>query len=144
MAAKDATKQIETMTEDATKAVNDGMEKFTKGFSEAATFNQETVDALVKSGNVAAKAAESLNAEVVAYAKRAMQEGVAAAKEMSSVKSVTDLVEKQTDYAKMTMDAFLQQTTKLNEMYMAAAKEAVEPINARVSAAADAMKAFRV
>ena len=141
--AKTAAKKAETIVEDAQKAATEGYEKLTKGFEDIAAFNQENVDALVKSSNIAVKAVEEMNAELMSYSKKTMQEGVAAAKEMTSVKSIPELVEKQADMAKTSFDAFIKQTARFNELYMAAAKEVYAPLTDRASAAAEMVKSYR-
>lgn len=142
-AAKSAANKVETLVDDAQKAANEQMEKVTKSFEDVAAFGQENMDALVKSSNIAVKAAEDLNAEFVSFTKKSMEEGVAAAKEMTSIKTLPELVEKQVDFAKTSFDGFMKQATRFNEMYMAAAKEVFEPINARATVAADMAKSYR-
>lgn len=140
--AKTAAKKVETLVEDAQKAANDQYAKVTKSMEDAATFNQENVDALMKCSNLAVKAAEEMNAEIMSYSKRTVQEGVAAAKELSSIKSVPELVEKQAELAKHSFDEFMKQSARFNELYMAAAKEVYAPLNDRASAAADLVKGY--
>ncbi len=140
---KTATKKVETLVDDAQKAATEGYEKITKGFEDVAAFNQENIDALVKSSNVAVKAAEEMNAEWVSFSKKSMEEGVAAAKEMTSVKSVPEFVEKQAAMAKSSFDAMIKQSARFNEMYLAAAKEVYAPLTDRASAAADMAKTIR-
>lgn len=139
---KTATK-VEALVDDAQKAATEGYEKMSKGFEDIATFNQDNIDAIVKSSGIAAKAAEDLNAEWMSFSKKSLQEGVAAAKEMTSVKSIPDFVEKQADLAKTSFDAFLKQSARFNEMYLAAAKDAYAPLTDRASAAADMAKSIR-
>ena len=67
---------------------------------------------------------------------------MAAAKELSSAKSVTEFFEKQTDFAKTSFESYVAEATKLNEMYAAAAKDVFEPINARFTAASNLVKGF--
>ncbi len=141
--AKTAAKKVETLVDDAQKAATEGYEKVTKGFEDVAAFNQENVDALVKSSSVAAKAAEEINAEWVSFSKKSMDEGVAAAKEMTSVKSIPEFVEKQAEMAKSSFDAMIKQSARFNEMYLAAAKEVYAPLTDRASAAADMAKSIR-
>ncbi|MEL7464271.1 MAG: phasin family protein [Pseudomonadota bacterium] len=143
-AAKDAAKKVETLAADAQKAATDQFEKITKSFEDVAAFNQDTFDAIVKSSNIAVKAVEEMNAEIVSFSKKTMEEGVAAAKEMSSIKTLPEFVEKQAEMAKTSMDDMMKQATKFNELYMAAAKDVMEPMNARATAAADLVKAYRV
>jgi phasin family protein len=116
------------------------MEKMSKSFEDAAAFNQESFDAMTKTSNMCVKVAEELNAELMAFSKKSMDETVAAAKEMAASRSVMELIEKQATYAKTTFDGMMKQATKMNEMAMAAAKESMEPINARFTAAADMVK----
>lgn len=141
--AKNAAKKVQTLVDDAQKAATEGYEKITKGFEDVAAFNQDNIDALVKSSGVAVKAAEEMNAEWMSFSKKSMQEGVAAAKEMTSVKSVPEFVEKQADLAKASFDAFVKQSARFNEMYLAAAKDVFAPLSDRASATADMAKNLR-
>jgi len=141
---QNAQKQVEDFTAEAQKTMQDSVEKVTKGFEDAAGFGQENLDAVVESGRVAAKAAENINAGLVAYSKKSYEDGLAAMKELSTCKSVTEFVEKQNAYAKSSLDAFVSEATKMNEMFTAAAKDVFEPLNTRMLAAADMMKTYRV
>ena len=141
--AKTAAKKAESLTADAQKTVTEGVEKMTKTFENAAAFGQDNAEAVVASSKIAAKAAESLGAEIAAYSKKTYEDGLAAAKELSACKSPTEFFEKQTAYTKSSVESFVDQAAKLNEIYAAAAKAAFAPLNARFAAAADAMKEFR-
>ncbi|MFT7390117.1 MAG: phasin family protein [Paracoccaceae bacterium] len=140
--ATDTAKKIETFAADAQKSMTVQMEKMSKSFEDAAAFNQESFDAMTKTSNMAVKAAEEINAELVAFSKKSVEDSVAAAKDMAASKSVVELIEKQAEYAKVTFDGMMKQATKMNEMAMAAAKESMEPINARFTAAAGMVKTY--
>lgn len=142
-AAKNTAKKVESLVEDAQKAANDQVAKITKSFEDAAAFNQENVDAMVKTSSLAVKAVEEMNAEIASYSKKTFEEGVAAAKELSTIKTVPEFVEKQAELAKAQFDGFVKQTARFNEMYLAAAKEVYAPINDRATAAAEIVKNFR-
>lgn len=141
--AKAAPKKVETLVDDAQKVANEQMEKVSKSMEDVAAFGQDNVDALVKSSGIAVKAAEDLNAEFVSYSKKSLEEGVAAAKELASIKTLPELVEKQTEFAKASLEGFVAQATRFNEMYMAAAKEVFAPLNDRAAVAADMVKSYR-
>ena len=143
-AAKKAANKVETMVEDAQKAATEGFEKMNKASEDAMAFAQDNMAAYVKASETAAKAAEAMNAEIVAFAKKSVEEGVAASKELSEVKSIPDFVERQSAMMKTVFDGYVSEATKLNEMYAAAAKEAFAPLNARFTAAADMVKSHRV
>ncbi len=140
--ATETAKKIETFAADAQKSMSAQMEKMSKSFEDAAAFNQESFDAMTKSSNLCVKAAEELNAEFMAFSKQAVEDSMAAAKDLAASKSVMELMEKQAEYAKTSFDVMMKQATKMNEMAMAAAKESMEPINARFTAAADMVKSY--
>ena len=138
--AKAATKKVEEFTAEAKKTVEQGVEKMTRGVEEMNQFGQDNVEALVASGKTVAKAAEDINAEIMAYSKRAYEDSMAAAKELTAAKSVTELFERQTAFAKASFETYVAEATKLNDIYAEAAKGAFEPISARLTAASEMVK----
>lgn len=140
--ANAATAKVETIVDETQKSMAQGVEKASKSVEDVAAFNQQNMEAMSKAAEIAAKTAEEINAEMMSWSKRSMEEGVAAAKEMAASKSVVDLVGKQTDFAKSALDGMFAQMNRLNELSLAASKEAMRPMTARVSAAADMMKTY--
>jgi phasin family protein len=140
--AKKVTEAAETFTADTQKLVSEQIEKLTKGFEDVSDFGQKNIDAFVKSSEIAAKAVEGINSEFTAYSKKAFDDSVAAAKDLASAKTVTELFEKQSAFAKSFFEGYVAQTSKLNEICAAATKDIVEPVNARVTAATEAAKSF--
>ena len=132
--SKSATKKVEEIAVETQKTMEEGVEKMTKGIENAASFGQESVEAVVTSSKISTKAAESLSAEIAAYSKKSYEDSMAAAKELTTCKSVSEFVEKQTEFGKISIEGFVAEATKLNEMYAAAAKEAFAPLNARFTA----------
>ena len=141
-AVQEATAKVETFVADTQKTVTEQFEKLSKGFEGLTTFGQENVDALVKSSEIAAKAAEGIGTEISAYSKKSFEDGVAAAQDFASAKTLTELFEKQTSYAQSAFEGFVSQATKMNEIYVAAAKDITAPLGARVTAATEALKSF--
>lgn len=139
---QDATAKVETLVADTQKTVTEQFEKLSKSFEGITAFGQENVDALVKSSEIAAKAAEGIGSEVSAYSKKAFEDGVAAAQDFAAAKTVTELFEKQTAFAQTAFEGWMSQTAKLNEIYVAAAKDITAPIGARMSRATEAFKGF--
>ena len=139
---QEATAKVETFVADTQKTVTEQFEKLSTGFEGLTTFGQENVDAIVKSSEIAAKAAEGIGTEISAYSKKAFEDGVAAAQDLASAKTMTELFEKQTSYAQSAFEGFVSQATKMNEIYVAAAKDISAPLGARVTAATEALKSF--
>jgi len=141
-AARQATTNAETLVTETQKAMAERFEKLSKRFEGMTAFNQENLDAFVKSSEIAAKAAEGIGSEVTAYSKKAFEDSVAAAQNLASAKTLTELVEKQTAYAQTAFEGFVQQSTKMNEILVAATKEISAPLGRRMTAATERMKAL--
>jgi phasin family protein len=141
---KIANQQVEEFTNEAKRSMEEGVERMSKGFEDVTQFGQDNVEAMVASSKVMAKAAEEMNAEVIAFSKKSYEDSLAAAKEIASARSVSEYFERQTAFAKTSFETFVSEATKLNEMYSQAAKDAFAPLNARFTAAAEIVKTSRV
>jgi len=137
-----ATAKVEEFAADAQKTMAEGMKKMTKSVEEVSTMGQENLDAVMKSSEIASKAAEGIGAEISAYSKKSFEDGVAAAQDMASAKNMTELLEKQTAFAQSAFESFVQQATKMNEIYVSAAKDMSAPISKRFTAATESMKSM--
>lgn len=135
--------QVQDIATETQKTINENVDKVAKGMEEAAQFGQENVDAVVASSKIAAKAAESVSHELMAFSKKSYEDGLAAMKDISTSKSVTEVFEKQTAYTKTMTEAFITEAAKINELTAAAWKEAAQPINQRFTAAVDVMRSVR-
>ena len=142
-AAKKAANKVETMVEDAQKSATEGFEKMTRSAEDMMAFAKDNYEAVVKASEIAAKATEEMNAEVVAFTKKSVEEGIATSKEMAEIKSIPELVERQQAIAKDAFEAYVAQVTKMNEMAVASMQDIFAPINGRVEAAADYAKTLR-
>ncbi len=139
---KDATQAFETIAADTQTAAKEQFDKLGKGVEEVVAFGQENLDAVMKSSEVAMKAAEGINAEVTAFSKKSFEDTVAAAKDLTTAKSATDYFEKQSNFVKSTFEGYMAQATKMNELFTKTAKDVSAPLNARVSAAQDMAKSY--
>ncbi len=115
-----------------------------KGLEDVTAFGQSNIDAFTKASELATKAAEGINAEITSYSKKSFEDGVAAAKDLSSAKTATELFEKQSAFAQSAFEGFVAQATKMNEIFTATAKEVTAPIGERFEAATETMKSYTV
>ena len=113
-----------------------------KGIEDVTAFGQLNIDALTKASELATKAAEGINEEITSYSKKSFDDGVAAATDLASAKTPTELFEKQSAFAQSAFEGFVAQATKMNEIFTAAAKEVTAPIGERFEAAGDTMKTY--
>jgi len=79
----------------------------------------------------------------MAYSKKALEGQVAAAKSLTGAKSVQEVVELQTAFAKSAFEAYIAEMTKASETVSASVKESFQPINERVTAFVEKVQGAR-
>lgn len=141
-ATKEATQAFEAIAADSQKAAKEQFEKLSEGFEKMSAFSQENVDAIIKSSEIATKAAEGFGTEMSNYSKKAFEDGVAAVQDFATAKNMTELFEKQTAFAKTSFEAMVAQSTKISDMMASSMKDVSKPLNERVTAASETMKTF--
>jgi len=132
-------KQGTEAAEKAMAAAKERMEKGVASYGEVSAFSKQSVEALVSASTVTAKGVESLNAEIMAFAKTQMEGSMAAGKALTTAKTLQELMDLQGEYAKAAFDGYMGQVTKIGELAAKIAKEAFEPINAQIQAAVEKM-----
>ena len=115
------------------ETMKNGFETVTKGLEQFSALGKGGVEAYMQAATVFAKTFERVNGEVFNFSKQQMEDGVAAFKAVSGAKSFHEAWELQTDFAKSALDAYVAQATKLNDLWMDAAKQAAEPFSSRFS-----------
>ena len=123
------------------EAWKDSFEKTLSSYDDLTVASKENMDALVEAATVSQKGMEAVSNEAVSYTKQAMEDGAAAAKAAFGAKNVQELIELNTEYTKSAFDAYIAASTKMGEMFASTAKEASEPLNARVNATIEAASA---
>ena len=129
--AKETEKQTGAAAAEARKTADRGIETLSRGMEDAATFGQENLQAVVTSSRIAAKAHETAGAEVAAFTKKSYEDGLAAAKDLATARTLAELVEKQTTHARTAVEAYVSEATRINDIYVAATREAFAPLSAR-------------
>lgn len=124
-------------------AVKEHFERAVGVFGELNVFSKTTVDAMVDCMTRAGQGMELINSQVMNYSKAQFEEGVAAARRMAGAKSVQEVIELQSDYAKSSMDTYLGEMNKFTETYANTMKDAFKPLNERMTAAVELMQAQR-
>jgi len=149
-----AEKAVKVGKETAEKAMKAGTEAVTKAYDQALSAAKETVqktfpqaaarfeelaglqranlEAVFAAGTTAMKNAETFSEEVLAFNKKAMEDGVANAKKLMECKTMQEVVEMQTDLACTQLEAMLTQGTKMTDLALKMAGEIVEPMQARL------------
>jgi phasin family protein len=134
---------VETFTTAQNKAFKDGIEKSMAAFGDLNTHSKKNLEAVVASVTAATKGVETLGAHAMAYGKKSMDDNVAAAKTLASAKSVQEVVELQTAFAKTAFEAYMAEVGKMSEIVAASFKDSLSPINERVTAFVEKVQAAR-
>jgi phasin family protein len=136
-------KTVEQFTSAGSTSFKEQVEKSLSALNDVNAQSKHNLEAVVASVTAATKGAEALSAQVIAFSKETMESQVAAAKSLTSAKSVQEAVELQTAYAKSAMETMMAQMTKMSETAAASVKDSMMPLNARVTAMVEKMQAAR-
>lgn len=134
---------IEQFTTAGNQAFKDGVEKSLAALNDANAQSKQNLEAAVASVTAAAKGAEALGAQAIAFSKKSVESNVAAAKSLSGAKSVQEVVELQTAWAKTAMEGYLAEMNKASEIVAASMKDLMAPLNSRVTATVEKFQAVR-
>jgi phasin family protein len=132
---------VESALHTGAEAMKEGFEKAIKGYDQFVAFSKDTAEALIKSANAAGKGFESINSEVFAYTRKSIEDGVVATKAIMASKSVDEAFQLQSEYSKSAFETYVDELAKFQDMTLAITKSAASPLQARVSAFVDMVRA---
>jgi phasin family protein len=132
---------IETALLNGAGAMKDGFEKAVKGYDQIISFGKDNAEAVLKSANAAGKGVETINSEIFAYARKSAEDSVAATKAVLSSKTVEEAFQLQSEFSKAMFETYVDQLAKFGDMALATARRSAEPLQARVSAFAELVRA---
>ena len=163
-ATEAATKQIEDAVEVGKKSVEQAMkdstesheqaismtkeqgekasEAFFKSYDEATALNKESIDAVVKAGEVLTKGAETVGKAYYEVTQASAEASVEATKAMMGAKTAKEFLELQAEFARTSFDNFLSESTRLSEVSVKVANEAFEPLQKQLNTSFE--KVFKV
>lgn len=137
---ENATAKTQAFFGDAQARTQAGMEKSAKLFEDMIAFSKENMEAVVESSKIAAKGAETLGQGAADYAKRSFETATQTLQTLSSVKSPTEFMKLQSDFARSAFDSMVAETSRSTEHMMKLAGEIAQPLSNRFAVAAEKMK----
>ena len=144
MAAAEAAKStVEQFTAASNVAFKEGVEKSLAAMNELNTHSKKNLEAVVASAPASAKGAEALGAQAMAFSKAVFDTQVSAAKSLAGAKSVQEVVELQTSFAKTALETYMAEFAKMSDTVSASVKESMKPLNERVTATVEKFQAVR-
>ena len=137
---------VKASTEGYEQAIAMGKEKVEnassavfRGYDDIASLNKQSVEAMMKAGNIWAKGYESLGKTYFTFAQVSAERGGEAAKAMMKAKTLQDVIDVQTDFAKQRFDHFVAEGTKMSEMSAKVATDAMQPLQKQFDSAVSTM-----
>jgi len=144
MAAAEAAKNtVEQFTTASNVAFKEGVEKSLAAMNEANAHSKKNLEAMVASATASAKGAEALGAQAMAFSKALFDTNVTAAKSLAGAKSVQEVVELQTAFAKSALETYMSEFGKMSDTVSSSVKESMKPLNERVTAVVEKFQAVR-
>jgi phasin family protein len=125
------------------QAFREGMDKSLTALNELNAQSKCNLEAVVASVTAATKGAEALSAQAVAYTKKTVEGQVEQARALSGARSVQEVVELQTTYAKSALESYVAELSRLSETLSGAVKESFRPLNERATAVVETLQAVR-
>ncbi len=135
---------MNTTQEAYTKSLDDGLntakdhlaksgQQWTKGWEEASQSGQDTLKAWTESNTAIMKGAEDVAKIWFTVSQSIMDQSVQTAKSMMAASSLSEVVDLQSAHAKNTFDTMVSEMTRMSELSLKSANEAMGPLNDRVN-----------
>lgn len=134
---------VDQFAQAGNQAFTDGVEKSLGALNEANAQGKRNLEAVVASVTAAAKGAESLGAQAIAFSKASFETQVSQAKALTSARSLQEVVELQTSYAKSAIEAYIAELNRASETVSAAVKDTMRPLNERAASVVEQFQAAR-
>ena len=125
------------------QAFKDAADRSLSALNELNGQGKHNLEAMIASVTAATRGAEALGAQVMSYAKSSVETQVDAARQMSGARSMQEIVEMQTAFAKTAMEGYLAEMNRASEIVSNAVKDSMKPLNERAAAMAEAVQAQR-
>ncbi len=107
-----------------------------KAFDAVTTMSRGNVDALLQSSRVASGAFNAIAKEFADYSKQSVERAASAAQSLTSAKTVPELMQMQSEFARVEFATAIAEATRLSQAMVATMTAIVEPLQQQVKAAA--------
>jgi len=123
--------------ENAQAQVKEGVSKAMRTAEEVVQFSQGNVEAFVRSGQIWAAGVQDLTKQAAASAQASFDETVSTIKRLTSVRSVKEAIDLQTNLARNSVERAVTGSGRLADASVKLAEQALAPITARVRLAVE-------
>jgi phasin family protein len=133
----------ERATAAGNQAFQDGVQKSLGALNEINAQGKRNLEAVVASVTAAARGAEALGAQAMAYTKKSLEDQAEAAKAITAARSVQEMVELQTGFARTAMESYINELNRASETLSAAVKDSFRPLSERATSVVETLQAAR-
>lgn len=140
----DAASNFEEAASEAGAKMKDNVDRAMGAAAEFSAFGKDNIEAWMAATAATQRGIQEISARAAAYSKQALESHVAAARSVMISKSVQEVVEKQTEYARTAFDEYVAELNKMSELMASYTKDAMKPFNERVSAVSTIMQNGRM
>lgn len=132
VASQGVEKVVAMNQEQIAAAIKAGTDAF-KGYEDMVTYNKANVDAVMKANQVMMKGVQDINKVLFGLAQSQLEDSVAVTKKILGCKSLKDVVEVQSDFAKANYKKSVDESRKLTDLSVKLAEEAAAPLTTQVN-----------
>ena len=104
------------------------------GYEELADLGRENFAAVLRANAALTEGIEAIGKEVMGYARNSLENAAEAATALLAANTFEDLVQLNSEFAKASFERMVARSTKLSEMGVKVANEALAPLGDRVEA----------
>jgi phasin family protein len=122
-----------TMSKSQSSNSNSPSQFFLLSAEELSQLAKQNSDAFMRSMQTATTGMNQLSQTLAQFSQSMMQMSMAAFQAASSARTLKDVAELQNDYAKTSMDALVENGTKMTEMALKIANDASQPLSQRMN-----------
>lgn len=108
-----------------------------KTITDVTEFTKNNVEAFVASAKAAQAGAQTLTSAVVENSRKGFEDAQAAFQALAAVKSPTELLQVQNDFAKAQFDQAISSWSRISETWLKVAGEVAQPLSNRVAVASE-------
>jgi hypothetical protein len=109
-----------------------------RNFEDAQNLGKDNLDATLMVFGVVSKGYQAIALEAVDYAKKAFEDGNAAAEKLLAAKSLDKAMEVQNDYLRSAYQGFVSQANRVGQLYADLVQEACKPFESHWAKATSA------
>jgi phasin family protein len=114
-----------------------GIKSMMKTTEDFVAFGQANLEAFVKSGQIWSAGVQELTKQIANSAKASFDDSVSTFKAMSTVKSVKEAMDLQSNFAKAALEKAMAESNKLTDASIKLTEQTMAPITARVTVAVE-------